>query len=53
LRASPAAASRARRQAGRPHSFQVVAQTRRVRPADEVGHGGTLAPDATGLLPAA
>ena len=32
-------------------SFQVVAQLRRVLRAPKVGHGGTLDPDATGLLP--
>lgn len=32
-------------------SFQVVAQLRRLLRAPKVGHGGTLDPDATGLLP--
>jgi tRNA pseudouridine55 synthase len=32
-------------------SFQVVAHLRRVMRAPRVGHGGTLDPDATGLLP--
>ena len=32
-------------------SFQVVAHVRRLLRAPKVGHGGTLDPDATGLLP--
>ena len=32
-------------------SFQVVAHLRRLLRAPKVGHGGTLDPDATGLLP--
>lgn len=32
-------------------SFQVVAHLRRVLPAPRIGHGGTLDPDATGVLP--
>jgi len=32
-------------------SFQVVAHLRRVLRAPKVGHGGTLDPDATGVLP--
>lgn len=32
-------------------SFQVVAHIRRLLRAPKVGHGGTLDPDATGLLP--
>jgi tRNA pseudouridine55 synthase len=32
-------------------SFQVVAHLRRVMRAPRIGHGGTLDPDATGLLP--
>ena len=32
-------------------SFQVVAHLRRVLPAPKIGHGGTLDPDATGVLP--
>lgn len=32
-------------------SFQVVAHLRRVLRAPRIGHGGTLDPDATGLLP--
>ncbi len=32
-------------------SFQVVAHLRRVLRASKIGHGGTLDPDATGLLP--
>jgi tRNA pseudouridine55 synthase len=32
-------------------SFQVVAQLRRLLRAPRVGHGGTLDPDATGVLP--
>ena len=32
-------------------SFQVVAQLRRVLHASRIGHGGTLDPDATGVLP--
>ncbi len=32
-------------------SFQVVEQVRRVLRAPRVGHGGTLDPDATGVLP--
>ena len=32
-------------------SFQVVAHVRRVLRAPKVGHGGTLDPDATGVLP--
>ena len=32
-------------------SFQVVAQLRRVLRAPKIGHGGTLDPAATGLLP--
>jgi len=32
-------------------SFQVVAHLRRLLRAAKVGHGGTLDPDATGLLP--
>ena len=32
-------------------SFQVVAQLRRVMRAPKIGHGGTLDPAATGLLP--
>ena len=32
-------------------SFQVVAHVRRLLHATKVGHGGTLDPDATGLLP--
>jgi tRNA pseudouridine55 synthase len=32
-------------------SFQVVAHLRRVLRAQKIGHGGTLDPDATGVLP--
>src|SRR5882672_729501 len=32
-------------------SFQVVAHLRRVMRAPKIGHGGTLDPDATGVLP--
>jgi tRNA pseudouridine55 synthase len=32
-------------------SFQVVAHARRILRAPKVGHGGTLDPDATGVLP--
>ena len=32
-------------------SFQVVAHLRRVMRAPKIGHGGTLDPDATGILP--
>ena len=32
-------------------SFQVVAHLRRVMRAPKIGHGGTLDPAATGLLP--
>jgi tRNA pseudouridine55 synthase len=32
-------------------SFQVVAQLRRLLRAPKIGHGGTLDPEATGLLP--
>jgi tRNA pseudouridine55 synthase len=32
-------------------SFQVVAHLRRLLRADKIGHGGTLDPDATGVLP--
>lgn len=32
-------------------SFQVVAQVRRLLRASKLGHGGTLDPDATGVLP--
>ena len=32
-------------------SFQVVAHLRRVLRAPKIGHGGTLDPEATGLLP--